>query len=80
MFELREVKEVKTVRVVNAKYSRAKLEQLIKQDAEADKIKVTRIEWLPNGSALVSGKPLTQAKMKELEKALELSQPGKEGK
>lgn len=80
MFELREVKEVKKVRVVNAKYSRAKLEQLIKQDAEADKIKVTRVEWLPNGSAIVNGKPLTLAKMKELEKALELSQPGKEGK
>ena len=80
MFSIKEVKEVKTVKVVTAKFNRNKIESLIREASEKEKIKVTQITWNENGSANVTGKPLTQAKQKELEKEAELLKPNpKEG-
>lgn len=77
MFAIKEITEVKKSRVIVGKFNRAKIEGLIREASEREKIKVTGIQWNANGSANVTGKPLTQAKQKELEKEAELQEGGK---
>jgi len=80
MFAIKEITEVKKSRVIVGKFNRNKIEGLIRAESEREKIRVTGITWNANGSATVTGKPLTQAKQKELEKEAELSSPKEGGK
>ena len=66
MFSVKTVVKKVTENVVSDSYTTGRINQLIRNDAETQNIKVTKIVWNKNHTARVEGKPTTQKKQKEL--------------
>lgn len=68
MFSVKtETKKVE-VKVISAVYTKSKINELIRADAEKQSIAVSKIVWNGNNTMTVEGKPTTEKKRKELEK------------